>query len=124
MQYIAIAIVSVGAVELLLRLPIVDLSKRMAQLTQRALHIVSMKSASDHRKERVLPVYSARLARCTVELAGCLILLGLAVWLGLVAMDWFLSPEKDSVHVIATWQGLAASLLGAFAYVPLRGYFG
>ena len=54
------------ASELLLRLPVLDQAQGLRTIASKSVATITSNRISDHWKERVLPAYSARMARCSV----------------------------------------------------------
>lgn len=69
----AIAVATVAACEIALRLPLLAALKRLTGTAARALAVVRSPRISDIWKERILPAYAGRILRASLTLLGCLI---------------------------------------------------
>lgn len=92
-----LCIAAVAASEALLRLPVMQQAHGLSQVARKSVATISSKRISDHWKERILPAYSGRMARCSilffvllclavapVALVGLAATGGLAQWLELL----------------------------------------
>ena len=92
MIWLLVALAAVLASEAMLRLPLVAQARGVIDVSGRSMHVLRSKRISDHWKERVLPAYSARMAKGSVgfllSLVAALVpvaLIGLALPGGLAA---------------------------------------
>ncbi len=79
MLYVAIAIGTLVACEVALRLPLGRILATLTGSSRRAAEVVGSKRISDTWKERMLPVYARRIMTSSLGLFGCLLLIALPV---------------------------------------------
>lgn len=100
MNYLLIVLASVIAVELFIRLPVIDQVHQLFGTTQKAGHIIIAKAVSDHWKERVMLRYAREIMLSSVKLvvfmAGVLFLAVLPALL----VQQFLDPGLDRKSVV------------------------
>lgn len=65
-EAILLVIAAIIASELLLRLPVLEQATGLGKIASKSAATISSKRISDHWKERVLPAYSARMARASL----------------------------------------------------------
>lgn len=65
-EILLLSIAAIAASELLLRLPVLKQAQGLGEVARKSLATISSKRISDHWKERIVPVYSVRMARCSV----------------------------------------------------------
>lgn len=126
MLFTSLAIVAVSTViaaELLLRLPFWPCAQLMLRTSRKATAIVSSKKISDHWKEKVLLRYSCVLAGQSLKLAA----LFLAVIVSVVAFasgsDFLFQPAESTLQVLTQWRGLITASMMAVVYLGLRKHF-
>ncbi len=120
MSYLAACFVTMAAVELVLRLPIAGLARRLSTLLQKAFRVVSSRAISDHWKEKVLPSYAKGLAAISLKLGAILSLVGATVFSLSLAFEMLLSLSTPPVELLMTWSGIGLSTVVALAYCLLR----
>jgi hypothetical protein len=120
MAYLLVALVTILAVELLLRLPLLAEVRNLSALLQKVTRIVSSKRISDHWKEKVLLVYARNLAILTLKLAAVLLGTGLAVVVGSIALDWIVKSQVSTVEYLMTPQGIGLATIVSILYFVLR----
>lgn len=105
------------ASEAFLRLPLLARVTSVASLAQRSMRLLRSSRISDHWKERILPVYSMRIARAAVEffVMLCAALVPVAV-AGLIWPGGLIDWSESLMHPMALL-GMCAVSLG---YIWLR----
>lgn len=116
-SWIVVICVSCLAAELFMRLPFEFTVLRMARCGARASHIIASRRISDHWKEKAMPVYAGRMARCTLTLTLYFAVLGAAVGGVFLAAD-AIAPETG--RFLSSMTGLMAGFLAATVYYLLR----
>jgi hypothetical protein len=66
MPWLFAAVAGIGAVEVLLRLPLARTFDRVRRTVDKVLRVIRSERISDHWKERTVPVYAARLLGLTL----------------------------------------------------------
>lgn len=122
MSYLAACFVTMAAVELVLRLPIVSLTRRLRTLLQKAFRVVYSRAISDHWKEKVLPSYAMGLASISLKLGAILSLVGATVFSLSLAFEMLLSLSTPPVELLMTWSGIGLYTVVALAYCLLRSF--
>lgn len=112
-----LAVAAIIASELLLRLPVLRQAQLLGLVARKSFATISRKRVSDHWKERVLPAYSARMARCSV-----LFFLLLCVAVAPVAAAGLVAPGGMTRWLDLLMRPTAIGLLCAVSivYVALR----
>lgn len=112
------AILAVVLVECIMRLPIRSSIYLMATAGSKALRTITSKHISDHWKERVLLRYALDIARGSVLIILCLLIIVCVVF----AASWLSSAAGvvNLVDFLFTWQGLILITLVACAYAFAR----
>ncbi len=120
MSLLSLCLITVVAVELLCRLPFAGMTRQLVTISGKALSVIALKSASDHRKEKVLLAYSGRMAGVSLRLAAIAAgLTGCVVVLSLLLDALFASPIT-TLDTLATWHGVAVSIVVSILYALLR----
>lgn len=66
MDWVLLLVAAVAVSELMLRLPLLRMARSLVTVSQKSMRLLQSKRISDHWKERILPAYSARMARASV----------------------------------------------------------
>lgn len=103
--------------ELFIRLPIIASMKDAAGYASRSASVIKAEKISDHWKERVLLAYSQRLFMMTARLSGFLAIAFSPVAAALAIAAIVNAPLFG---LLASLQGIAASLAAAIVYVFAR----
>lgn len=116
-EAVLLAVAAIVASELLLRLPVLREAQGLGEVARKSAALLASKRISDHWKERILPVYSARMARCSVLF---FVLLCCAV--APVALVGLVAPGGETRWLDLLMQPAAIALLCAvsISYVVLR----
>jgi hypothetical protein len=119
-NWLVAGIVTIAAVEIFLRLPLVGVGRRLLQCIQRGQRIIYARKASDHWKQKALLAYSWRIAVDTLRL-GVLMLGGMIpVVIATILLDLVLSPGQSTYHLMSSAAGAVFCSVVAVAYWPLR----
>lgn len=119
MPWLFAILLSCLGVELFCRLPFTRLLVQMARDGGHAGRIVASRQISEHWKQRVMPVYTRRLARLTLALLACIAVVAFIVLATLGAM---VRVSPDAAAFLETPVGIAASL--HFAMLHVIGRYG
>ena len=123
MEYLIIAVVSVWAVEVFLRLPVRRAVDDLWRVSKKAMHTVASPHISDHWKEKVMLAYAGKSLGNTLKLAAwMLVFIALALVPALV-IDYFRLTGEPVLALLSSPPGLIASTVCAIAYAWLRGRF-
>ena len=79
LAYAAVAVATVAACELALRLPLRRVLAALVATPRRIAHVIGAKSISDTWKERVLPAYAGRLMGASLGLLALLLVIAAPV---------------------------------------------
>ncbi len=123
MNYFLVSLASFIAVELFVRLPVIDQVHQLFGTTHKAGHIITARAVSDHWKERVMLRYAREIMLSSVKLVifmtGVLCLAVLPAFLVRELVDPGLSIEA----LFSSWTAVGVSLVAATAYYVLRARF-
>lgn len=116
-EILLLCIAAIAASELLLRLPVLKQAQGLGEVARKSAATLASKRISDHWKERILPVYSVRMARCSV-----LFFLLLCAAIAPVALIGLAAPGGEARWLELLMQPAAIALLCgvSIAYVVLR----
>ena len=120
MEYLIIAVVSIWAVEIFLKLPVREAVNDLLRVSQKAVHTVSSPHISDHWKEKVMLVYARKSFICTLRLAGIMIIFIALILMPVFAVDHFKPTDQSVFLLLSTAKGLIASTIVAMCYFWLR----
>lgn len=123
MAYFLAIVVTVIVVELFCRLPLIGLVNQLVGTLNKASRVILSHSISDHWKEKVLLVYSGRIALTSIKIT--------MVLTGVVLVAIGISEVLDSVFALSDpildllMSGLGASLAGlvSILYLLVRSRF-
>lgn len=120
MNHLLVVLASFIAVELFLRLPVIDQVHRLFGTTHKAGHIITARAVSDHWKERVMLRYAREILFSSVKLVvfmtGVLLLAVLPAWL----VQLFIDPGLSIETLFSSWSAVAVSLIAATLYYVTR----
>lgn len=117
MQWLLLAVATIAAVELVLRLDIADTIRRLLAVVRKVLRIMQSDAISDHWKERAMLAYSGRMFSASLLLLAMLLLVvspfailaAVGIWIDMPLLALFMSGT-----------GVLVSIVIACAYLPLR----
>jgi hypothetical protein len=117
MTWILLAVAAVLASEAMLRLPLLAQAQGVIDVSRRSMHVLGSKRISDHWKERILPAYSARMAKGSIGF-----FLSLCAALVPVVAIGFLNPGGLELWFHALMRPLAIGVLCvvSIGYIWLR----
>lgn len=117
MSWLLAGIASIGAVEILLRLPLAAVTSGLQATLRRVLRVIRSPAISDHWKEVAVPAYASRLFRLTARLALQVVIVvsPFAVVLAVAALAGL--PLLD---FLSSMTGLLFSTAIAASYATLR----
>lgn len=116
-EILLLSLAAILASELLLRLPVLRQAHGLGKVARKSAATIASKRISDHWKERILPVYSVRMARCSV-----LFFLLLCCAMAPVGLIGLAAPGGEARWLELLMQPAAIALLCAvsLAYIVLR----
>lgn len=117
MIFVALILPTIAFVELFVRLKVLERAAVPAQLAQRSLRVIQAERISDHWKERVLPVYSARMMLATLRLLLVLLVAFSPFFFAAFAASF---TELPLLAEMTSLRGILISTLAAFIYVLVR----
>lgn len=113
MRWALLAIATIAAVELFLRLDIAGRARQLLAVVRKVLRVMQSSAISDHWKERALLAYAGRMFTGSVTLLALLLLavtpFSIAAWI-----------DAESLDLLMQFTGMTACLIVAGLYVPLR----
>jgi hypothetical protein len=117
MLWLLTGIVTIGTVEVMLRLPLSSTVLRTRQLVKRVVHVVTSRKVSDHWKEIVVPTYALQLFRQTAHLAFLMVVVVSPFGLACAATALAGIPLLE---LLLSMTGVLFSTVVALSYVWLR----
>ena len=120
MNYVGCLLISVLAVEVLLRIPILPTVSSMHGTALRSLKVVTSKTISDHWKEKAVLAYSKAIAVATVKLALYFSAAIIVLWSAAYLLDKFADRQSSFLTFLVSSAGLIATTGFSLAYVLLR----
>ena len=110
-------IATIGAVEIMLRLPLPATLSGLQSIFRRVVHVISSDNISDHWKEIAVPTYALRLFRLTAKLAFLIAIVVSPFGLAFVASALAGIPLLD---FLSSLTGILFSTVIAASYASLR----
>ncbi len=120
MTFIALILLSVILVEVFMWAKLLPVARRLMEITQRSVHVISSSKISDRRKEKVLLIYSRIIFACTFNLFLCLSAVVAAAALYIVALDYAFSLSPGLWEITTSAKGLVITTLAALMYWKVR----
>lgn len=117
MQWALLAIATIAAVELVLRLDVAGTIRRLLTVVRKVLRIMKSDTISDHWKERAMLAYSGQMFSASLMLLAML-LLALAPFAVLAAVGTWM--DIPFLALLTSAAGVLVCVAIACAYLPLR----
>ena len=117
MNWLLTIVLCAVLVEIVLRLPFRAPLLAVLRSSNRAIHVVSAKTVSDHWKEKAMGAYARKTFAASAKIAGLLaVALGAATLL-VLAFDFFSDGYQTFV---VSWNGLGVSVVAVSIYFAAR----
>ena len=113
-------IVTILAVEIFVRLPVVTTTTQLLNLVRKIFIVIQSPRISDHWKEQVLLRYSVELVVKAWIIAFSLLFLGLAIAAATFVLDWLIGNSLPTIAFLVTWQGLTLATVTSLTYYFVR----
>lgn len=123
MNYLLIVLASFIAVELFVRLPVIDQVHQLFGTTHKAGHIIAARAVSDHWKERVMLRYAREIMLSSVKLVVFMTAALFCAVLPALLVRELIDPDLSIEALFSSWSAVAVSLVAATAYYLLRARF-
>lgn len=120
MHYVEAIIVSVIAVEVFLRLPIVSQVSETMKLAKKIFAVVGSRHISDHWKEKVLIRYAGGLALNSCKMALWLVALLISLYVVCAIFDRILGANGSIFDFLASAIGIIFVTAASVAYYNIR----
>lgn len=117
MPWALLAIATIAAVELVLRLDVGGTIRRLLAVVRKVLRLMKSDTISDHWKERALLAYSGQMFSASLRLLAML-LLAVSPFVVLAAVGTWMDMPLLALLVSGT--GILVTIAIACAYLPLR----
>lgn len=117
MQWALLAVATIAAVELVLRLDIADTIRRLLAVVRKVLRIMQSDAISDHWKERAMLAYSGQMFSASLMLLAML-LLAVSPFAILAAVGIWI--DMPLLALLMSGTGVLVCAAIACAYLPLR----
>jgi hypothetical protein len=112
-----LAIATIGAAELLLRLRMGDKIRRLRLVARKTQSTLKSNSISDHWKERALLAYAGRIFSLSIQ-SFALLLAALSPFGAFIALGYWLGA--DAWTFLLDYRSIAATILIASVYLMVR----
>lgn len=122
-EYLIVAVVSVVAVEVFLKLPVKEVTGDLISVAKRASRTVLSPHISDHWKEKVMLAYARKTFTNTLKLAAILLIFLFLTLSPVFIVDFLEVTDRPVLSLLATTKGLVTSTAAAASYFWLRGRF-
>lgn len=122
MNYLAVLIVVVVAVEIFSRLSLKNKISEFYGLSQKSLSVMSSSRISDHWKERALPIYAKLVLWMTLKIFGFLLLGFSIVFFLILLIQIALDPKHAFLQYIVTWEAILLSTVFCLFYCYVKSY--
>lgn len=116
MIHFLLVLVCIISVEVFIRLKFISHLDSIMKVTKKVAYVIPQNNVSDHWKEKVIPAYSLRIMKYSLQILMILMLIFSIFFIG----DFFF---KDFLKYTLSLIGLIESMLFAFGYVYLRKLF-
>ena len=120
MDLIAACLLSIIAIEVLFRLPILAHAKMVVSIFRKSVSVISSKTMSDHRKEALLLSYARNTIRQTFVLLLLLLCLILVILLPALLIDALLGFNPSVIDTFTSSIRLTITITVALFYAILR----
>ena len=120
MSYLLVILASFIAVELFVRLPVIEQVQRLFGTTQKAGHVIVAKAVSDHWKERVMLRYAREILFGSVMLVMFILAVLFIATLPALLAKAFIDPDLSIEAMFSSWSAIALSLVAATGYYATR----
>ena len=120
MVYVLVSFITIIAVELFLRFPLISCVKNFSKVSKKSLKVISSKKISDHWKEKVIPVYAVKVFMLTLKLTVLIICVFAGALLPVFVLEYAMVPEPSFWVEIAKPYALILSCIVAVLYYFVR----
>lgn len=120
---VIVSLLSVLAVEFLLRMPLIAYTSNLIELYKKSLRVVLSRRISDHWKEKVLLKYSVRILKQVIYLALLFIAFFIIIVLPAYIIDYFISVSPSAMESLTSMTGIVSMSLASIIYLVLRQKF-
>ena len=117
MVYLSVAILTILAVELIYRFQLMVRVNQLSETLKKVVKVILSKSISDHWKEKVLLIYSKRIALITLNIAAIIAGIGLVFMVLARFFDWIFSLQVSTVDFLMSWLGICIATVSSIAYL-------
>jgi hypothetical protein len=120
MVYLAVALITIVAVELFLRLPLARQARELTATLHKVTRVITSSAISDHWKEKVLLRYSGSIAMTTLKIGAIIGGIGLAIFVLCLLADMLPGLGPSSLEVFASWTGIGLATVVSTLYYLAR----
>jgi hypothetical protein len=120
MVYLAVALITIVAVELFMRMPLARLARELATVLHKVTRVITSRAISDHWKEKVLLRYAGGIALITLKIGAIIGAIGLAVFVLCLLADMLPGVAPSSIEVFASWSGIGLATVVSTIYYLAR----
>ena len=117
MQWVLLAIATIAAVELVLRLDIAGRIRRLLTVVRKVLRVAKSNTISDHWKERAMLAYAGQMLVASLTLLTMFFLVLSPLAIAVAVGAWMSVPL---LALLMGMPGVLACILIACVYLPLR----
>ena len=120
MIYASTCLICIFAIELFFFFPILRPVKRLVEVSQKTVRVISSHRISDHWKEKALQRYSRDMAVSSLAMAfgllSVLVLVSIAAWL----LDLVTASDTPTLEYLVSLQGLSLATVFSLLYLYAR----
>ena len=113
MNHLILLLICFLSVEIFKRSNYISLIKSLVEVSKKSINIISNKNISDHWKENIIPKYSLRMMKYSIQM---LLILFLIIFIFVIADNLF----SGFLAFTFSWNGIIESILLAFSYAYIR----
>lgn len=116
MNHIFLLVICVLSVEIFIKSHYIDLISSLIKLSKKSTKIILCKNISDHWKETIIPKYSMKMMKYSLQM---LLILCLIIFIFLISEKFY----SGFLDFVVSWNGIIESLLFAFSYIYIKKLF-
>ncbi len=113
MKHLILLFTCLLSVEIFIRSSYISLINSLVEVSKKAINIISNKNISDHWKENIIPKYSLKIMKYSMQILLILFLIIFIFVIGDKVLSGFL-------EFAFSWNGIIESILLAFSYAFIR----
>ncbi len=113
MNHLILIVLFLISVEIFIRSNYLVLINSLIEVSKKAIYIISNKNISDHWKENIIPQYSLKMMKYSLQM---LLIIFFIIFIFVIADKLF----SGFIAFTFSWNGIIESILIAFSYAYIR----